>query len=223
MARPTAVVAPPRLSSPSLTAPFLYRTLFAPVRQILARVFHLSVQGLEHLPATGPYIIAANHHNYLDGVVLAAVVPSPIAFLVMPRVYRATPLHPIFHRHIGSIPITLERPDVGALRRAVAALDHGRVVGIFPEGPFSVRGQLEPGLPGVGLLALRSRATVIPAGIRGTYEALRGRRFYIPRRASLSIRFGAPRHFGGDGTSGGREARARVTARVMDDIAALLA
>src|SRR5262245_26631942 len=234
MARSTAVPARARAEVPSPNAPFLYRTLHAPVRGALARFFDLSVEGLEHLPLSGPYIVAANHHNYLDGVVLAAVVPTPIAFLVMPRVYHATPLHPLFHRHIGSIPITLERPDMGAFRRALAALDAGRVVGIFPEGPFSVRGQLEPGLPGVGLLALRSGATVIPAGIRGTYEALRGRRFYIPRRAPLAVRFGPPRRFAADGANGhhlighdsgvriDRAARARVTDRIMDDIAALL-
>ena len=230
MARPTAVVARARVASPPGLVPFLYRTLHAPVRATLTRFFDLTVDGLEHLPASGPYIVAANHHNYLDGVVLAAATPVPIAFIVMPRVYRATPLHPLFHRHIGSIPIMLERPDVGGLRQALAALQDGRVVGIFPEGPFSVRGQLEPGLPGVGLLALRSGAMVVPAGIHGTYEALRGRRFYIPRRASLAVRFGPPRRFTVDGGSGGhvagvrgsRDARARVTARIMDDIATLL-
>jgi 1-acyl-sn-glycerol-3-phosphate acyltransferase len=222
MARSTAVPASLPVSQPSVATPWLYRTLHAPVRSALARFFDLSVEGVEHLPACGPYIVAANHHNYLDGVVLAAVSPVPIAFIVMPRVYRATPLHPFFHRHIRSIPITLERPDVGALRRALAALDEGRVVGIFPEGPFSVRGQLEAGLPGVGLLALRSGAAVLPAAIRGTYEALRGRRFYIPRRARLAVRFGPPRHFAGEDEKGGRAARARVTERIMDDIAALL-
>jgi 1-acyl-sn-glycerol-3-phosphate acyltransferase len=230
MARPTAVPTGARAAAPALAVPFLYRTLHAPVRAALARFFELTVEGLEHLPASGPYILAANHHNYLDGVVLAAVAPVPIAFLVMPRVYRATPLHPLFHRHVGSIPITLERPDVGALRRTLAALHAGRVVGIFPEGPFSVRGRLEPGLPGVGLLALRSGATVVPAAIRGTYEALRGRRFYIPRRAPLAVRFGPPRRFTPEGVSGshaspatvGRDARARVTERIMGDIAGLL-
>ena len=222
MARSTAAVAGARSAAPTPAVPFLYRTLVTPIREILARLFQLKVEGLHHLPAAGPYIIAANHHNYLDGVLLAAVVPVPIAFLVMPRVYRATPLHPIFHRHIGSIPITLERPDLTAVRRAVATLEAGRVVGIFPEGPFSLHGQLEAGMPGVGLLALRSHASVVPAAIRGTYEALRGRRFYIPRRAPLSIRFGPPRRFAGDGAGGGRDARMRVTARVMDDIAALL-
>jgi 1-acyl-sn-glycerol-3-phosphate acyltransferase len=177
------------------------------------------VAGVEHLPADGPVIVAANHHNYLDGVVLAAAAPRPIAFLVMPRVWRATALHPVFHRHIGSIPLNLTRPAVGALRRAIGALDEGRAIGIFPEGPFSVRGRLEPGLPGVGLLALRSGAPVVPAAIRGTYDALVGRRGYVPRRHPLAVRFGPARQFKAEG---GRAARADVTQQIMDDIAALL-
>src|SRR6266571_8367380 len=201
--------------------PLLYRLFRAPVRRLLERVFDLAVHGLEYLPRSGPYIVAANHHNYLDGVVLGAVVPEPIRFIVMPRVWRATPLHPLFHRHVGSIPINLERPDPGALRRALGALAVGRVVGIFPEGPFSVRGRLERGLPGVALRALRSGAPVVPVGIDGTYEALRGRRFYVPRLHPLAVRFGAPRRFVRDGARG-RDARASVTRRIMDDIAALL-
>src|SRR2546426_4677545 len=202
--------------------PLLYRLFRAPVRRLLERVFDLAVHGLEYLPRSGPYIVAANHHNYLDGVVLGAVVPEPIRFIVMPRVWRATPLHPLFHRHVGSIPINLERPDPGALRRALGALAVGRVVGIFPEGPFSVRGRLERGLPGVGLLALRSGVPVVPAGIRGTFEALRGRRFYIPRRHPLAVRFGLPRRFVSGGATSARDVRAGVTERIMADIAALL-
>src|SRR5712692_3262220 len=100
--------------------PFLYRLLREPLRRTLERLFDFRVEGVEHLPADGPIIVAANHHNYLDGLVLAAASPRPIAFLVMPRVWRATPLHPVLHRHIGSIPLNLSRPDVGALRRALS-------------------------------------------------------------------------------------------------------
>src|SRR5947199_3263424 len=202
--------------------PLLYARCRAPARRLLERVFNLAVEGLEHLPATGPYIVAANHHNYLDGVVLGAVVSEPIRFIVMPRVWRATPLHPLFHRHIGSIPISLERPDVGGLRQALGRLAGGGVVGIFPEGPFSVRGRLERGLPGVALLALRSGVPVVPAGIAGTFEALVGRACHIPRPSRLAVRFGPPRRFTTEGGDGRRAARERVTRRIMDDIAALL-
>ena len=213
------IVRPPLLPE---AAPLLYRMLRSPARRFFARFFELCVEGLDRLPPAPPYIIAANHHNYLDGVVLALATPAPISFIVMPRVWRATPLHPLFHRHIGSIPINLERPDVGALRRALAALGEGRVVGIFPEGPFSVRGRLERGFPGVALLALRSGVPVVPAGIAGTYEALVGRSCYIPRRSRLAVRFGAPRRFWADDRHGRRSARQHVTQRIMDDIAALL-
>src|SRR5256712_2724473 len=203
MAGPTTLAANQRFARETAPVPFLYRALRGPLRQALGRWFDLRVDGLEHLPASGPYLIAANHHNYLDGIVLGVSAPEPISFLVMPRVWRATPLHPMFHRHIGSIPINLERADVGALRRALYMLQSGKVVGIFPEGPFSVRGRLEPGLPGVALLALRSGAPVVPAGIRGTYEALAGRRGYIPPGRPPGGRIGAARpRFadGGDGT-----------------------
>src|SRR6266851_1655793 len=222
MARTTALEEKVARVTPAPAVPFLYRLLRDPVRSVLDRFFDFHVEGTEHLPADGPVIIAANHHNYLDGVVLAAAAPRPIAFLVMPRVWRATPLHPVFHRHIGSIPLNLTRPDVGALRRALSGLSDARAVGIFPEGPFSVRGRLEPGLPGVALLALRSSVPVVPAGIRGTYEALAGRRGYIPRRVPLGVRFGPARSFSEDGANGRRSVRLHVTRRIMDDIAALL-
>src|SRR5262249_61820199 len=98
----------------------------------------------------------------------------------------------------------------------------GGVFGTFRGGPLSVRGRLEAGRPGVARLALRSGVPVVPAGIRGTYEALAGRRAYIPRRFPLGVRFGPARCFAGDGAHGRRSARFHVTRRIMDDIAALL-
>src|SRR5205809_6778133 len=106
--------------------PLLYRLFRAPVRRLLERVFDLAVHGLEYLPRSGPYIVAANHYNYLDGVVLGAVVPEPIRFIVMPRVWRGTPLHPLSPPPLGSIPTNLEPPHPGALRRSLAALAPGR-------------------------------------------------------------------------------------------------
>ena len=98
----------------------------------------------------------------------------------MPRVYRATPLHPYLHGRIGSIPIELARPDPGAIRRALRVLEDGGMVGIFPEGPFGRDGRLVRGHPGVGLVALRAGVPVVPAAITGTFQALVARRWHIP-------------------------------------------
>lgn len=133
MPRPTLIPARAGAEAVALPRRTLYRTLRSWLRPPLTRFFPLLVEGLGHLPRHGPYIIAANHHNYLDGVVLGLAVPEPVAFIVMPRVYRATPFHPPFHDRIGSIPINLERPDVGGLRRALRALERGAIIE-YPRG-----------------------------------------------------------------------------------------
>lgn len=203
--------------------PLLYRLLRGGCAPVLRSLFDWRIAGVERLPASGPFILAANHHNYLDGVVLGAAVPRPIAFLVMPRVYAASPLHPPFHRRVGSIPVNLERPDPGAIKRVLKVLEAGRIVGIFPEGPFSHEGRLVRGQPGVAMIALRSGVPVVPAAIAGTYEALQGRRLYVPRKHPLSVRFGAPMSFGRARHRRVTHAeREEITRRIMNEIGALL-
>jgi 1-acyl-sn-glycerol-3-phosphate acyltransferase len=217
----SAAVALPR---PPDALPALYAGLRRVVRPILRRFFAFQVTGLEHVPAVGPFILAANHANYLDGVVLGAALPRKVVFLVMPRVYRATPLHPFFHRHIGSILVELARPDPGAIRRALRELEQGGVVGIFPEGPFGRDGTLVPFQPGVALVALRSGVPVVPAAITGTFQALAARRYHIPRRVPIRVSFGRALRFG---TPARRRltarVRAEVTSRIMSEITELLA
>src|SRR5215510_2465900 len=139
---PRAVAAVAR----TLDDPFppVYRLLRSGCARVLRSLFDYRVSGVERLPVSGPFILAANHHNYLDGVVLGVAVPRPISFLVMPRVFRASPFHPSFHRRIGSIRVSLGRPDPGAMKRSLRVLEQGGVVGIFPEGPFSREGRLVP-------------------------------------------------------------------------------
>ncbi|MBI4588512.1 MAG: 1-acyl-sn-glycerol-3-phosphate acyltransferase [Candidatus Rokubacteria bacterium] len=205
--------------------PFLYRLLRDLGGPIFRAVFDLSVEGGQRLPATGSFILAANHHNYLDGVVLGVAVPRKIVFLVMPSVYHATPLHPPFYRHIGSIPINLERPDPGAIKRTLRVLEEGGILGIFPEGPFSLEGRLVRGQPGVALIALRAGVPVVPVGISGTYEALAGRRWHMPRPHPLTVRFGLPMYFEKVGAEVRipRALREEGARRIMAEIARLLA
>lgn len=206
------------------TVPLLYGLLRGVARSVFRRFFGFRVQGSENLPPAGPYLIASNHCNYLDGVVLGSALKRKITFMVMPKVYYWTPLHPYFHRHVGSIPIELERPDPGAIKRALAVLEAGGVVGIFPEGPFSKEGRLVNGQPGVALIAIRSGVPVVPVAILGTYEALRNRPLHIPRPAPLRVRFGSPLTFERyrNERPVTRQVRDEVTRRIMTEIARLL-
>ena len=217
---PAAGLRAARPSAPRF--PPLYQLIRGGCAPVLRALFGLEVSGLDRLPAGGPFILAANHHNYLDGVVLGVAVPRPISFLVMPRVFHASPLHPSFHRRIGSIPISLERPDPGAMKRILRVLGDGGIVGIFPEGPFSREGRLVPGQPGVAMMAMRAGVPVVPAAISGTYEALAGRRFHIPRGRPLAVRFGHPLYFHQPCRRASHAEREEITRRIMGHIAALL-
>ena len=202
----------------------LYGVIRGLTRPILRTLFSFDIQGLEHLPTEGPFIVAANHHNYVDGVVLSAALPRKICFLVMPSVYACTRIHPHFHRLVGSISINLERPDPGAIKRALKNLEDGGVIGIFPEGPFSLEGKLVNGQPGVALIALRSGVPVVPAAIRGTYETLKNGESLVPRPHPISVHFGSPLFFGRYRRAHKvpRPVREEVTHRIMTEIARLL-
>ena len=78
MLSPSALDTVTRVAPLPVRLPFLYRLLREPVRRMLERGFGLAIEGAEHLPAEGPYLVAANHHNYLDGVLLAVAIAPPI-------------------------------------------------------------------------------------------------------------------------------------------------
>jgi 1-acyl-sn-glycerol-3-phosphate acyltransferase len=103
---------------------------------MLRSMFGLDVTGLEHVPAEGPFILAANHHNYLDAVVLGVTMPRHIHFLVMPRVYRASPLHPSLHRCLGSINLRADQAPSSAPSASSGTAGSSDL----PRGPFSREG-----------------------------------------------------------------------------------
>src|SRR5262249_56757696 len=86
----------------------------------------------------------------------------------------------------------------------------------FARDALSVSGQ-----PGVAVMALGAGVPVVPAAIRGTYEALAGRRFYMPRGRPLAVRFGQPLYFHSRRRASHAE-REEITRRIMGHIEALL-
>lgn len=194
-----------------------YRIIRALSWPLLSALFRLSHDGRDHVPADGALIVAANHVSYLDPAVLGAALPRPAHFIMVGGIWRKPGLN-WFFRAMRSIPVDREGlMSRTALKAALEALSRGEVVGIFPEGGRALPDGSEPALAGVALLARRSGAPVLPAGISGTFEALpRGRAIPHPRR--VRVCFGRPvRHEGG-----GREQDAAFTTILMREIRALM-
>ena len=177
------------------------------VRRIAARllklVFRVRVTGLEHLPSTGPVLIAGNHTGFLDGPVVFVLLPRPSAFLVKSELYD-TPFRRVLE-FAHQIPVRRGTPDRTALRSALGVLQAGGMLGVFPEGTRG-EGRLESVQHGIGYLALRAGCPVVPVVCVGTAEALpKGRR--LPRwRSPVTVAFGPAFEVKVDG-----DARARST------------
>jgi 1-acyl-sn-glycerol-3-phosphate acyltransferase len=159
------------------------------IKQLSFGYLQLDIDGLDQIPARGGAIIAGNHPSVLDGILLQAVAPRPVRFLVAEELYFHRFLHHGF-KAFHCVPVYRSRSQNGdALREAVAALEAGDLLGIFPEGTTRFLGTMPTMKRGVGLLALRTGAPVIPMAVRGTGESFPdGQR--LPKPGRVRLRFG---------------------------------
>ncbi len=132
----------------------------------------LEVTGLEHIPLTGPVLLAGDHDSYWDTVTtgIAAMPRRQIHALAKSTLWN----NPVLARILdgmGQIPIERGKGDVGALDKAVEALEAGQMIGIYPEGTRSLGRRLRA-RSGLGRLAERSPegTTIVLAACTGTTD-----------------------------------------------------
>jgi 1-acyl-sn-glycerol-3-phosphate acyltransferase len=168
--------------------PWLVRLLRPFGRWLFRRAFRLEVRGVENVPASGAVLLAGNHTGFLDGPLVWAFSPRQATFLAKSELF-VGPLG----RALGwleQVPVHRGRPDRTALRTALGVLEGDGAMGVFPEGTRGA-GVLEEVSDGLGWLALRSQAPVVPIAVLGTAEAMpKGGK---PRlRAPVVVAFGPP-------------------------------
>ena len=140
-----------------------YRLLDRLNRLICSVLYQVTPQSPSPLPPSGPLLLVSDHSSYSDPMLLAATANRPIIFLTAREVYQRRDLRwlcEIAHY----IPINRGTPDVRAVRAMLRALRQGEVVGIFPEGGIDQHRE-ESGHLGIGYLALKTGAPVVPASI----------------------------------------------------------
>ncbi len=153
--------------------------------------YRLRIFGREHIPAAGGAVIAANHCSYLDPPTMAAAVHNRIVhFLARDTLFSNAFVRWYFPR-AGVIALDRTRGDLGALKKAIATLKEGKVIGLFPEGTRSPDGQMRDAKGGIGFLIAKGNVPVVPLFISGTFEAFpKGSDTFRPGR--VTARFGPP-------------------------------
>ena len=163
------------------------RATIAPLIQLTWRV---RVEGREHIPKSGPAVIASNHLSFLDHFILPLATWRQITFISKAEHFD-DPVKRFFFRRWGVIPLKRGAGDQEAFQRSVQVLQEGQLFGIYPEGTRSLDGKLHRGRTGVARIALKGRAPIIPAAMVGTFEAMpKGK--HVPRLYRLGVRIGPP-------------------------------
>ncbi|GAA2473802.1 lysophospholipid acyltransferase family protein [Actinocorallia cavernae] len=199
---------------------FYYLLKYVLLGPLLRLVFRPRIEGLDHVPATGPAIIAGNHLSFSDHFLMPAILKRRITFLAKAEYFTGPGvkgrLTAFFFRSAGQIPVDRSGKEAGraAIREGLGVLDKGELLGIYPEGTRSHDGRLYKGKVGVAVMALRAGVPVIPCAMIGTFEAQPPGRT-LPRVRPVTIRFGEPLDFS---RFAGMEQQKAVLRAVTDEI-----
>jgi 1-acyl-sn-glycerol-3-phosphate acyltransferase len=167
---------------------WLVRALFVPFFLVY---FRLRRVGREHLPRSGPLLLASNHRSFLDPFVIGTLVRRPVYYMAKRELFekrwQAWALNAL-----GAFPVDRGAGDGDAMDTARAILERGDCVVVFPEGTRVRSGPLGDPRRGIGRLALETGAPVAPVAVIGSDAVRRGWRV---RPRKVSIRVGAPLRF----------------------------
>jgi 1-acyl-sn-glycerol-3-phosphate acyltransferase len=148
---------------------------------VLCRVlFGLTIEGIEKVPKSGPLVVAANHTQYPDPVLVCMAVPRRMQWMAKKQLFE--PPYKKFFEFIGSFPVDREGGGRAGVRAALAFLKEGWALGIFPEGTHKDDGTAREAKSGAVLLAIKGGAPVLPVfvgKIPGPLARLRGERLRI--------------------------------------------
>jgi 1-acyl-sn-glycerol-3-phosphate acyltransferase len=178
---------------------WLYHASYA-TRGVFCRAFRVRVSGTEHIPLSGPAIIASNHESFMDPWLIGMTAPrAPIRFLINDPWYRRSRGWRFVFDGYGVIPAATRKP-LESVRRVGEALAGGDLAGIFPEGRVSRDGRLGAFQRGVAAVAAATHVPVIPCALRGTREASPPPQI-VPKFRPVQVAYGAPMRFEGEATA----------------------
>jgi 1-acyl-sn-glycerol-3-phosphate acyltransferase len=171
---------------------------FGLVRLVFGPLFRPQIYGAEFLTQdrSQSYLIAGNHRSYLDPVfVMMALRPRPIRFMAKEEFFKVGIIARLAS-WVGAFPVQRNVSDMKVVKRSVAMLKRGELVGIFPEG---TRGRelneaeltQRDAHEGVAVIARLAKCKVVPVRIWGAEKIAPpgSKRWHFPR---ITLCFGAP-------------------------------
>ena len=147
--------------------------------------------GAEHVPRSGPVILAPNHFSQWDHFFAGVYLRRKVRFMAKSQLF-SNPVIEFIFWHGGAFPIRRGYQDEEAFQTAYTILDRGGCMLMYPEGGRSRSGGLGEPRPGIGRIALESGAPVVPVAIHGSLGVRRWRKLRFPK---VTVQYGEPMRF----------------------------
>jgi 1-acyl-sn-glycerol-3-phosphate acyltransferase len=172
---------------------WLWLTLQVILRIVFILWLRYRVRGLKHVPPEGGGLILVNHQSYLDPLLVQLGMSRPVSWIGRDSLFRIPVIGWIIKKTY-SMPIKRDSAGTAIIRESVRRMQHGFLVGIYPEGTRTRDGSVGPFKPGFVAMIRRGKLPVYPVGIAGAFNVLpRGAWFLRPRR--VRVVFGEPLAF----------------------------
>ena len=181
---------------------------------ILKVLFKVEAINTHLIPKEGAVIVAANHTSHIDSMTLTATFPKRITYMMLLRNYETWGKW--FYKTQHAIPIKEQGVNCNALKESLELLRNNGTLCIFPEGKITPDGNLQEGRPGTAFLAIKSKATIVPAYVDGAFDVLSADRFF-PRFRKVKIIYGEPIYYN-DKYINEKKSRKQFTNKIMGEI-----
>jgi len=171
------------------------RTLMYNIGNSLGKFFlccngGISTVGIENIPDNQAVIIMPNHVSYLDPSAVGAYCKRQVFFMAKSELFKYPILGDLL-RSVGAFPVSRGTADRASIKKAFELLKDNRVLNIFPEGRRSEDGNLNSIQKGAVMIALKSKAVVIPVAVIGSEKCLSAQKKGF-HRCKVKVVYGKP-------------------------------
>ncbi len=168
--------------------PMLYRVIRRPLSAIFKAVYKPIIIGKRYIPENGKIILAGNHTNYFDCILVGCATDRCVHFLAKDELMKGP--QKIIFKGLGIIPVNRGQKDKAAYSAAVETLYNEQVIGIFPEGTINRTDDIiMPFKFGAVKMSHDTKASIVPFAITGKYK---------PFERNIKIKFMEPVEAGDD-------------------------
>lgn len=162
-----------------------YNVIVGLIKVLLFPFYRIKVFGKENIPENKDIIVCANHWSNLDPFFLAISLPIKFNFMAKKELFEIPVLRGILSK-AGVFPVDRQGSDIKSLRHAISIIKDGKTLGIFPEGTRVKEIGRENMHEGVGFIALKSKADILPIEIISSYKLFSKVEIYIKEPIKIS-------------------------------------